>query len=399
MMMFLSTEVSHAWVAPKQSPTTSRKPTSPKASSASASPSIMVRKHSGSTSSRTAKFYKRSPTMIGEDTARAVATTVLSEMSTATTTTSPTATIRSQSASLSSTRQLPWMEEDSPASEGNNSYFLDMWNWQFSFFEDHLTNLKVRDVQHADESIHDLYYATKRGKKDDDDDTPTEHVYTISLESDEYRDIRMTYMHCSRMQTFRCLSYPRNGDLPIMGMGIMKMGGSKNLAILDYQPLPPTDEKEAKINDAYTAELLKLRKEIPSMSQPMTHRHFDSNEERKYFTEFPLLGRCNELEASEEETQEYNHNLRKALQKYVAKHSELTQTFGSSRYHRETEKERLEYVLERHSDFDTHVCEREPAGPFLCGVFGPEEGGKLVHNVIFPLSRHGLSGHGGTTEE
>jgi len=300
--------------------------------------------------------------------------------------------------SFSTIRKLPWMEEAGPDAEEGNNAFLDHWNWQFSFFEENLTNLRVREVDHPDESIHDLYYATKGGECDDGDtDTKksqTKRVYTVSLESDEYRDVRMTYMHCPGMQTFRCLSYPRNGDLPIMGMGIMKMGGVRNLAILDYQPLPQTDEAEIKINDAYTSELLKLRQAFPSMSQPMTHRHFDSNEERKYFTEFPLLGRCNELEATDTETEDYRKDLLEAQKKYVAKHAELTQAFGELSDGTTNTKEDDDYVLKRHSDFDTHVSETEPAGPFLCGIFGPEKGGKLVHNVIFPLSKHGMSGKG-----
>jgi hypothetical protein len=386
--------------------------------------------------SNSAKFYKReSSTILSEDAALTAAKAVASDTvtfqqpSSKYTSTSTCTPAQSQTQSLSKIRQLPWMQEDGPDADASKNVFVDLWNWQFEFFEEHLTNLQVRDVkvQHPDDvSIHDLYYATKGSGGGGGGDTHKEQqqnkpqkqqrVYTISLESDEYRDIRMTYMHCPGMQTFRCLSYPNNGDIPIMGMGIMKMGGSKHLAILDYQPLPPTkttatetNQNQKLINDTYTKELLKLRQEIPSMSQPMTRRHFDSNEERKYFTEFPMLGRCNELEATETEVQDYRNNLSAAQKKYVAKHIELTQTFDkksssnsnsnnnktndNSKSNNNKEDDDLSYVLERHSDFDTHVSEKEPAGPFLCSVFGPEIGGKLVHNVIFPLSQHGLSGH------
>lgn len=376
--LMASVEVSRAWVA-----STSLKSNANNNTPKTATKTIKVKQApSGST---TAQFYQRSSDLNGEEAARAAAKAVASSKSSQ----------RQTSDSLSTIRQLPWMQEEGPDAEEANNYFLDLWNWQFSYFEEHLTNLRVREYEHPDASIHDLYYAIKDENNDNEttnnSNKPKPRVYTISLESDEYRDIRMTYMHCPGMQTFRCLSYPRNGDLPIMGMGIMKMGGSKNLAILDYQPLPPTDEKEVKINDTYTAELLKLRQEIPSFSQPMTRRHFDSSEERKYFTEFPLLGRCNELEVTSDEKAQYRNNLSETQQKYVAKHVELTQKFAK-KGHLSAEKELDSYVLQRHSDFDTHVCEKEPAGPFLCGVFGPEKGGRLVHNVIFPLSRHGLSG-------
>jgi len=381
-----SLEVSFAWVASKPS-NTRKVATTPKIKTLTLQPSQLL--HTSSSSSKTAKFYQTSSPGLAEEAAMAMAKAVSSETFATQTTGS-----QSQPDSLSTIRNLPWMKEDGPDSEACDNVFFAHWNWQFSYFEDHLTNLKVRDVKDLDESVQELFYATK-DSTNTKSNKPQQRVYTISLESDEYRDIRMTYMHCPGMQTFRCLSYPRNGDIPIMGMGLMKMGGVKNLAILDYQPLPPTGDQGFTINDTYTSELLKLRAETPSMSQTMSARHFDTNDERKYFTEFPLLGRCNELEASDGDVEDYRRDLLATQKKYVAKHTELTQMFdkdsqSNSKSNPNTEQD----VLERHSDFDTHVSEREPAGPFLCGVFGPETGGKLVHNVIFPLSNHGLNGQG-----
>lgn len=256
--------------------------------------------------------------------------------------------------------------------------FLEHWNWQFEFLQEHLTNLRVKSLEDVDPTVQDLYYATSSCESDE---KPTQRVYTISLESDEYRDIRMTYIHCSGMQTFRCLSYPRNGDLPVQGMFVMKMGGCKNLSIMDYQPLPARDAQTKEINERYIDELLALREQIPTMSQPMTHRHFDSDEERKYFSELPLLGRCNELEATREEKEDFFANLWKAQKQYVSTYIDLTKSFGTS-----GDSSNADYVLERHSDFDAHVSEKEPAGPFLKNVFGPEVGSKIHHSVIFPLS-------------
>lgn len=392
----LRLEGSLAWVASK--------PSTHKDSSAATKSSQQPRKTRrykiSSGTSTTAKFYKTSSSVLAEDAVLAAAKVVMSEAWTASPTRRKKSLVESSpKASLSTIRNLPWLNEESTDAdtEATQNVFLSHWNWQFSFFEEHLTNLKVRVAEHPeDESIHDLYYAIKDSKGKSESKSK-QRVYTVSLESDEYRDIRMTYMHCPAMQTFRCLSYPRNGDIPIMGMGLMRMGECRNLAILDYQPLPAAatateGPSQLEINELYTSELLKLRESMPSMSQPMTRRHFDSNEERKYFTEFPLLGRCNELEATASETETYRSDLMEAQKKYVAKHTELTQ---NQRYSPTSENSSPEYVLERHSDFDTHVSEKEPAGPFLCGVFGPETGGKLVHNVIFPLSQHGLSGHTG----
>jgi len=339
---------------------------------------------------KTAKFFKTASTVLAEDATLAAAKAVASAIP------SPT-TVASTTTPLSTIRELPWMREGGPDSEESNSVFLDHWNWQMSFFEEHLTNLRVRNIEehHAqDESVHELYYATKDNAKSSK--KRRQKVYTISLESDEYRDIRMTYMHCQGLQTFRCLSYPRNGDIPVMGMGMMRIGGVRNLAIMDYQPLPPSDKTETKINDAYVSALIQLRLEIPSMSSPITHKNFVKTEDRKYFTEYLLLGRCNDADASASERDDYRSTVRDAQHRYVAKHMELTQAFGTSsvKY-----KRSAEYVLERHSDFDTNVSVKEPAGQFLRNIFGQEKGDKIFHNVIFPLSKHGQYEAAGSSHE
>lgn len=347
-----------------------------------------------STTIKTAKFFKTTQKVLAEEATQAVAQvvasgTALPTPASATTTTTP----------LSTMRELPWMLEDGPDSEESNNFFLDHWNWQLSFFEEHLTNLRVRNIEEHhgdDETVHELYYATlDDGKNKGKSSQKREKVYTISLESDEYRDIRMTYMHCSSMQTFRCLSYPRNGDIPVMGMSMIRMGGARNLAIMDYQPLPPSDETESKINDAYVSALIQLRHEIPSMSSGYTHKSFAKSEDRTYFTEFPLLGRCNDAEATDVERADYRNSVVNAQHRYVAKHTELTQAFGRSS---EPSKRSDEYVLERHSDFDTTISVQEPSKHVLRGIFGPEKGDKIFYNVIFPLSKHGQNGASSSEE-
>ena len=317
-----------------------------------ASSSATTKPHNSGSS--TAKYYTSPSSIAPEEAAKAAMQAVLS----------PT------TKSLLESRQLPWSNDPE-----RKTSFLEHWNWQFEFFQENLTNLKVQSLEHVDPAIRDLYYTTKEGE------SSSQCVYTISLESDEYRDIRMTYIHCSGMETFRCLSYPRNGDLPVQGMFVMKMGGCKNLSIMDYQPLPATNSATKEINAVYENELLALREQIPTMSQPMTHKHFDSEEERKYFSELPLLGRCNELEASVEEQQDFVQNLWKAQTEYMNTHVALTKKFSTTE-----NQQSAEYVLQRHSDFDAHVSEKEPAGPFLKSVFGPELGSTIHHNVIFPLS-------------
>jgi len=388
--------VSLAWVA---SPSSTQQPRKASAAAADAT---------GSATIKTAKFFKTTATVLAEEATMAAAQAVASGTAAVAPETVAAATAPTP---LSEIRRLPWMREDGSSDSDDDDddsdvFFLDHWNWQLSFFEENLTDLRVRDVEEQhhhsgrdDESLRELYYASTDLN---DGEKKCSRVYTISMESVEYRDIRMTYMHCPDLQTFRCLSYPRNGDVPVMGMSVIRMGGVRNLSVMDYQPLPPPsddDETESKINDAYTAALLESRREIPSMSAPITHKNFAKKEEqhrRSYFTEFPLLGRCNDLEATDAEIHEYRETVRKAQRRHVSKHVELTRRVGRSA---DPLKLSPGYVLERHSDFDTNVSEREPALGFLRGVFGSEKGDRIFHNVIFPLSRHGLYGEEVEEEE
>jgi len=319
------------------------------------------------------------------------------------------------------------MKEDGSdsSSSSNNNVYLSHWNWQLSYFQEHLTNLRVNENSNSNNNNDNDDESNSNSNSNNSfnnlynlDDGKEQRVYTISLQSDEYRDIRMTYMHFPGAQIFRCLSYPRNGNLPIMGMGLMKFGigsggksksKSKNMAVMDYQPLPPppnsnnnnnnnNDDQQQQlqlqlqqqhhsaVNDLYTSELLRLRAEIPSMTQPMTHQHFDSDDERKYFTESPLLGRWSD--GDDDASEQHRRDLQRAQRDYVQTHIELTQRFsGNNNIDNDNdEDEDNSILLKLHSDFDTHVSEKEPAGKFLCSAFGPEIGNKLVHTVIFPLS-------------
>merc|ERR1740117_2553164 len=74
-------------------------------------------------------------------------------------------------------------------------------------------------------------------------------------------------------------------------MGLMKFGvggnGSKNMAVMDYQPLPTTPPF---IYTKFESELIRIQSEIPSTNQPMSNKHFDdTKEERKYFTNHQLM--------------------------------------------------------------------------------------------------------------
>lgn len=331
-------------------------------------------------SSSTAQHYKVSPALLAEDEVAAAAK--------ATAASNTRKNNRKNDDDLSRARRFPWMEGDGPDSDPSDNTYLDLWNWQFSFFEENLTNLRLReDTMLQTEEIRDLYYATTGGTDGGArEQGRQQRVYTVSLESDEYRDIRMTYMHCPGMQNFRCLSYPRNGDLPLCGMVVMKIGRSRHCAVMDYEPV---DEGSTAANEDYGKKLLAMREDFPSMAQAITHKNFDGSEKRKFLTAAPLVGRCDEGAGEGESGEDaaarfagYKRDVGLAQRDYVGGHAALTRSYGTGG---EAGEER---ALETHAAFDTYNSEREPAGDFLRGVFGPEVAGKLVHNVIFPLSRH-----------
>jgi len=302
---------------------------------------------------------------------------------------------------------IPWLQgQDSDNdNDAKKNVFLSHWNWQLDYFREHLTNLRVNEpsTTNGDDNLYCLDDGTKR-------------MYTVSLSSDEYRDIRVTYMDFPSCQTFRCLAYPSDASLPILGMGLMKFGKHQHLAVLDYQPLTTSNinininingDSQHNRNDAFSSELLRMRAEIPTMSQPHTYRHFVT-EERKYFTDYPLLGKYNNKKDKNNGSDNNNNNdddndgveawfqeLQRGQRDFVETHVRLTQGYSSERPTNDDSNDGRNSgidddidVVRIHSDFDTHVSRKEPAGPMLVATYGPEVAHRLVHEVIFPLSRN-----------
>jgi Ferredoxin-dependent bilin reductase len=280
----------------------------------------------------------------------------------------------------SSVGQIPWIK-DTKEDSSKDAVFLSHWNWQLEYFQKHLTNLRVNVAGTGDD---DLMYvenssssSSKGGKT-----SPKQRIYTVSLESDEYRDIRMTYLHCDdQAQIFRCTCYPRN-DMPILGMGLMQLGQHRNVAIIDFQPLLEEDDNDESLSEQckYTSRLEEIRSSYKSMQQPMSDRHFDPNEQR-YFTANPIIGKW--IKDEECATQCWR-DLQQVHQDCVQAHVELTQT---SRAKAELSHHQVEQM---HSDYDTFVASKEPASHLLGSAFGKDVALRLVHQVIFPLSQQKL---------
>jgi 15,16-dihydrobiliverdin:ferredoxin oxidoreductase len=264
---------------------------------------------------------------------------------------------------------LPWLGRDHNI---DNNVFLSHWDWQLEYFEQHLTRLRVNPDFVGEEL---MYVETK------DAEQPTQRIYTVSLQSDEYRDIRMTYLHCGdKAQIFRCTCYPRN-DMPILGMGMMQFaGGVRNVAIIDFQPLLEDDEGQA----MYTSTLEQIRSAAnPALQQPMSNRHFDPTEQ-KYFTAHPIIGKWGSADTDVVAAAKLAHDLRATHQDCVRAHVGLTKATVECPTPLSNLPEA--YTEQLHSSYDTFVAAKEPASQLLSAAFGKDIAERLVHEIIFPLS-------------
>ena len=138
------------------------------------------------------------------------------------------------------------------------------------------------------------------------------------------------------------------------------------------------------------------------MNEAISHTHFDTAEERKYFTDVPLkCGWSNNNNAENDERDEsimaaeddhspefYRKELDRAHRDFVQSHVELTQRLSMSTNEDDSATAVPTDVLKLHSDFDTLISAKEPTGMFLSGAFGKDIGNKLVHTVLFPFSRN-----------
>jgi hypothetical protein len=319
---------------------------------------------------------------------------------------------------------LPWIGNVDDVNTNNvesSNVFLSHWEWQLQFFQQHLTNLRVNPQMYIDPVLYDVQ---NNNNNDNNNNTNNRskniassthpRIYTISLQSDEYRDIRMTYLHCGdQAQIFRCTCYPHN-DMPILGMGLMQLGRQRNVAIIDFQPLlllssqlsqqhqdqsasiSYTQIQQLRQQSTYTRRLKQIRSSFPSMQHPMSNRHFDPNEQR-YFTAHPIIGKWT---SQDENSSQCWQDLQTVHRECVQTHVQLTQAGSRSKnsnnnstmdddnsYNTSSNKER-DHVHQLHSDYDTFVASKEPASQLLTSAFGKDVAHRLVHQVIFPLSRH-----------
>ena len=316
--------------------------------------------------------------------------------------------------------QLPWIDYNNENKNKNEKYennvYLSHWEWQLSYFQQHLTNFRINDDtteaqqqhEHAQQQEKTTNYTDLMYTHTTDEQQKDQRIYTVSYQSDEYRDIRITYMNFPGSQFFRCMCYPNSIHVPILGMAYMQFGSNvssgsngnggsngsnsitKNMAFMDYQPilLPTSSSLSTSDNNdnKYRSELLRIQSEIPSMNTPISHKHFDSEEERKYFTDCPLICKWD----NDNDSEFHHQELVRAQHDYIKTHIKLTKEdrMMTHKNNIDNNNSNDDNLLKLHSDFDTFVSAKEPAGKLLCHAFGTKIGNQLVHRILFPLSRN-----------
>jgi Ferredoxin-dependent bilin reductase len=301
--------------------------------------------------------------------------------------------------SMSSSPSMPMLDTCHLPWTTTGAVYQSHWDWQMRYFHDQLTNLRVKNQDQDQPNVDDLLHMISDDGKD--------RIYTVALESDEYRDIRMTYLHCDdgATQIFRCACYPRsngsfsssNSDsedpLPVLGMGFMRFaGGRRNVAIMDYQPLNNNDDKghSRPADKLYQSQLNKIRSQYPDFQQSMSDKHFNADEKQLYWTESPLIAKWNVVDTNDDSHNGGGGNdeweqLTSSHQRVVAAHVQTTKRLVAEKqdqHHRDDVA-----VKDLHAEYDTFLSAREPAGHLLTRAFGPDVADRIVHQVLFPLSR------------
>jgi 15,16-dihydrobiliverdin:ferredoxin oxidoreductase len=249
---------------------------------------------------------------------------------------------------------MPWTS--SLATEADCVY-MPFWEWQLDYFQTHLSNFQIHPL--ANTTWEYVCNAEKQTR-----------MVTLVASSDEYRQIRMTYLDAGeKTQIFTSVCYPR-GNLPILGIDLLQFG-KQGVVICDFQPIHATESEH---DLTYEHLLRPIRDTFPSLQQPMSNRFFDPNQ---YFSSQTLLGRSGATSSPNP----LGQDMWPAYQAYVQTHVQLTQ---QKPFVVGNDEDAI--ILERHAAYDTYVAARDPAHPFFSAMFGAEFSQDYLYKVMFPLA-------------
>ena len=251
---------------------------------------------------------------------------------------------------------MPWRKSiDSKVSD--EPLYMAFWDWQMSFMEKHLSNLKVMPCHNGKT---DFSYNVNTQKK--------ARIVNLCATSAEYRKIRMTcYDAGDNTQVFNSVWYPDPAyNLPVLGIDLLAFNRKKYLAIVDFQPIHETEDEHAQ---PYEHLLKPIKEKYDSLKGRMSSKFYD---ETQFFSQQMLFARF-------EDESIIQKDLLPAFQSYVETHVNLIRSTTAN-------PSDIQMVLERQKEYDTYSAERDPATGLFAAMYGAEWAGDFVHDFLFSMS-------------
>jgi 15,16-dihydrobiliverdin:ferredoxin oxidoreductase len=246
---------------------------------------------------------------------------------------------------------MPWKTSMDPTAFVNEELlYMPFWEWQLSFLQENLTDLKVVSCTNGKT---DFTYNENTAKKS--------RIVNLCLSSAEYRKIRLTYYDAGdTTQVYNAVLYPDPAfNLPVLGIDFLAFNRKKYLAICDFQPLHTVESD----HDAEFSHLLRpIKESYSNLSGRMSSKFYD---ETQFFSQQMLFSRF-------EDESIIQNELIRACQ---GKPSSDTMA-----------------VLERQQAYDTYSAARDPATGLFTAMFGQEWAMDYVHDFLFSMSQRPAPG-------
>ena len=252
---------------------------------------------------------------------------------------------------------MPWKQSVNSEYSGDELLYMPFWEWHTKFMKENLTNLRVRPCSNGKT---DFSYNENQEKK--------ARIVNLSLSSDEYRKIRLTYYDAGdNTQVYNAVFYPDpKYNLPVLGIDLLAFNRKKYLTIVDFQPLHTEESDHA---TTYEDRLKPIKEGYEALKGRMSSKFYD---ETQFFSQQMLFARF-------EDEGVVTRELFPAFQEYVKTHLDLI---------RETipEPMNVDHVLERQKAYDTYSAERDPATGLFAAMFGNDWAQDFVHDFLFSMS-------------
>jgi 15,16-dihydrobiliverdin:ferredoxin oxidoreductase len=252
---------------------------------------------------------------------------------------------------------MPWKSSIDKNAKDDELLYMKFWDWQMSFMEEHLTDLKVSPCHNGKS---DFSYNVNTKKK--------ARIVNLCASSKEYRKIRMTYYDAGdNTQVFNAVWYPNpEYNLPVLGIDLLAFNRKKYLAVVDFQPI---HEDESDHSATYEHLLKPIKEQYESLKGRMSSKFYD---ETQFFSQQMLFARFDDENV-------VHDDLFPAFKSYVETHVDLVKSTTPN-------QSEVKMVLERTKEYDTYSAERDPATGLFAAMYGAEWANDFVHDFLFSMS-------------